>query len=167
MARFGKLPGAATTGFHAGSTTQVVRVGHAAAVALFDGDGLQVGVADGAVASITESTDPSDGARTFAVRGTGPGQTALEARDASGALQTSMNIQVTTRATYAELLADYQPSDAARQNLSPDELARLRAAVDDLRANQPPSVDLQSEKFSATDMVKSGESSPPDWRRKK
>lgn len=167
MAKFGKPTGAATTGFDAGSTTQVVRVGNTTTVALFDGDGLQVDIANNAVASITESTEKSSSMRSFAISGTGAGHAKLEAKDASGVVQASMTIQATTGATYAELLADYQPSDAAKQNLSSDELARLREAVEDLRANQPPSVDLQSEKFSATDMVKTGESRPPNWHTKK
>jgi hypothetical protein len=167
LAKFGKPTGAATTGFDAGSTTQVVRVGNTTTVALFDGDGLQVDIANNAVASITESTEKSSSMRSFAISGTGAGHAKLEAKDASGVVQASMTIQATTGATYAELLADYQPSDAAKQNLSSDELARLREAVEDLRANQPPSVDLQSEKFSATDMVKTGESRPPNWHTKK
>lgn len=118
MAKFGKPTGAATTGFDAGSTTQVVRVGNTTTVALFDGDGLQVDIANNAVASITESTEKSSSMRSFAISGTGAGHAKLEAKDASGVVQASMTIQATTGATYAELLADYQPSDAAKQNLS-------------------------------------------------
>ncbi|MGH7438660.1 MAG: hypothetical protein ACRENE_23470 [Polyangiaceae bacterium] len=166
MARFGKPPGEGTLGFDQQAGLQVTHVGASTPLALFDGDSLAVAVANTSIATLSETPTGQGGLRAFILTAASPGTTTVDARDAGGAVQASLELQVNTERTLAEALADFQITDEDRANLSPADIKNLEDAVRDMRFNPLPEVEMKSERFEMDSLVKAGERFPPDWKRK-
>ena len=168
MAHFGKPQGESTFGFDASARLQVTHVGASTPLALFDGDGLVVAVGDSGIATLDETPTGTPGLRGFVLSGVTPGTTTLDARDGSGTLLASLEIQVNADLTDAEISADFQITDEHRARLTPQEIKNLEEDIRDMRFNPMPQGKAKiSERYSMDGLVKDGKDRPTNWGSKK
>jgi hypothetical protein len=171
LAEFTQVAGSGSTGFDPAQGKQALGVGQSVTLALVGGDGLLVAANDPSVVSVVEEPQLASNQRTFTLTGSKAGRTTVSAKDGTGGVQAMLQVEaslVSAAERYREIFRDFRITAEDRARLSPESIAALERGVQELVDNPPPDVEfVHPERFSDNVLVKEGETSPPNWGKKK